>query len=152
MSVRSILRECAADLLDTEPSVTVDQVVACAYRRHGDAFAAATEQLVLRAARAEVAKLMRDLTEDDEQQTLPGLSLPSAIAVRTPDGTYYVRADKATWGELVAGRAVRADNVAAAQAKLDAYDDTMDLLRPLMEPNPCMTVAGALALIAGDAA
>lgn len=144
MSVRSILRECVTDLLETEPNVTVDQVVDCAYRRHGDAFTAEAEQLILRAARTEVAKLMRDLTDDDEQQTLPGVSLPSAIAVRTANGTYYVRADKARWHELLAGRELRSDNVAAAQVKLDAYDDTVDLLRPYMAEHPDVTVAAAL--------
>jgi hypothetical protein len=62
VNVRAVLRECAADLLDTEEHVTVEQVVGCAYRRHGDAFAEATDQMVLAAARDIVARLMRDLT------------------------------------------------------------------------------------------
>lgn len=145
MNVTAVLRECATDLLETEPNVTVEQVVGCAYRRHGDAFAEAQQQMVLAAARAIVAKLMRDLTDDDaDQLALPGLALPSAIAIPAPDGTYYVRSDKATWDELVAGREVRVANVSAAQTKLDAYDESVETLRPFMENDPTITVADAV--------
>lgn len=154
MNVTSILRECANDLLDTEPNVTVEQVVGCAYRRHGDDFAAATERMVLAAARSIVANLMRDLTDDegDGQLVLPGLSLPSAIAVQTPDGTYYVRSDKATWPELLAGREVRAQNAAAVMAKLHAYDESLETLRPVMEANQALTVTDALRKLRDEAA
>lgn len=146
MSVHAILRACAVDLLDTEPTVTVEQVVNCAYRRHGDEFAAQADALVLSSARAIVANLMRDLSDDDgnAQLTLPGLDLPSALAIPAPNGTYYVRTDKATWVELVAGREVRAVNVERAQAKLDAYDESIDVLRQFMEHDPTLTVADAL--------
>lgn len=146
MNVHAVLRECAVDLLDTEPTVTVEQVVGCAYRRHGDAFAEHTEQMVQSMARTIVGKLMRDLADNDgEQMEFPGFGgLPSAIAVQTPEGTYYVRADKATWSELLAGRQVRADNVDAAQRKLDDYDETLDVLRPHMEARPDLTVAEAV--------
>lgn len=148
MSVNAVLRECAVDLLETEPKVTVEQIVGCAYRRHGDEFAAKAEQMVLASARTIVANLLRDLTDDDgdEQLAFDGFGgLPSAIAVQSPDGTYYVRADKATWPELLAGRDIRAENVARAQVRLDAYDSTLDMLRPLMESNPSLTVAQAVA-------
>lgn len=153
MTIHSILRECATDLLDTEPTVTVDQVVSCAYRRHGDEFAAESERLVLASARQIVANLMRDLTDDEEdaQLTLPGLSLPSALAIPSPNGTYYVRTDKATWVELVAGRDVRAVNVERAQAKLDAYDDSLERLREVMEADPTLTVAQAIEKMAAKA-
>src|SRR5690606_2007167 len=100
-----------------------------------DVFIQATEQMVQAAAKTIVAKLMRDLSEDDAptQLSLPGLGLPSAIAVQTAEGTYYVRSDKATWDELLAGRQIREANVSAAQAKLAAYDESCDLLRPYME-------------------
>ncbi len=146
MNVHAVLRECATDLLSTEPNVTVDQIVGCAYRRHGDTFREAQEQMVIAAAKAIVAKLMRDLTEDDhEQLELAGMGgLPSAIAIPGPDGTYYVRSDKATWPELLIGRDVRGENVAAAAAKLAAYDETLESLRPLMEHDHSLTVAAAV--------
>jgi hypothetical protein len=153
MNVRAVLRECATDLLETEPNVTVAQVVGCAYRRHGDVFTSATQQMVEAAARDIDAKMMRDLSDDDgvAQLSLPGLELPSAIAVQHPDGTYYVRSDKATWDELLAGRQVREANVSAAQAKLDTYDESLDVLRPHMEGTE-RTVADAVRLLASDAA
>lgn len=134
MKLNAVLRECAADLLETEDHVTVEHVVACAYQRHGEAFAEEQERLVQAHARTIVAKLMRDLAEDEnEQQTFGFGGLPSAIAIPDEGGTYYVRSDKATWEELVRGRAVRTANVAAAQAALDAYDETLGMLQPYME-------------------
>lgn len=154
MNIHAVLRECATDLLDTEPNVTVNSVVSCAYRRHGDAFVEAQQALVRQAATTIVRNLMRDLTSDDEspQLSLPGLDLPSAIAVQTDTGTYYVRSDKATWSELEAGEDVRAGNVAAAQSKLDTYRESMELLRPFMEGNPSVTVADAVRAMSKDAA
>lgn len=153
MTIQSILRECATDLLETEPTVTVEQVVNCAYRRHGDEFAAESERLVLASARTIVANLMRDLTDDegDAQLTIPGLSLPSALAIPAPNGTYYVRTDKATWLELLAGRDVRAVNVERAQAKLDAYADSLERLREVMEADLGLTVAEAIEKMAAKA-
>lgn len=146
MKIRTVLRECAVDLLGTEPNVTVERIVSCAWSRHSDAFAEATTQMINQAAREIVANLLRDLTEDEEQDqlTLPGLGLPSAIAVQTPDGTYYVRSDKATWPELQAGRKVRVENVARAAARLDDYDEALANLAPIMEADHAITVADAL--------
>lgn len=147
MNVHAVLRECAVDLLETEPNVTVERIVGCAYRRHGETFAEHAETMVLAMARTIVAKLLRDLTDDDgdEQMAFPGFGgLPSAIAVQSPEGTYYVRADKATWPELLAGRDVREENVARAQVKLDAYNDTLDELRPFMEADHRVSVAEAV--------
>jgi hypothetical protein len=146
VNVHAVLRECAVDLLETEPHVTVEQIVFCAHRRHGEAFAEHAQQMVLASARTIVAKMMRDLTEsDDEQLSFTGFGgLPSAIAVQHPDGTYYVRADKATWPELLAGEDVRVSNVTAAQAKLDAYRDTLEQLSPFMETDHSVTVAAAV--------
>lgn len=146
MNITAVLRECASDLLDTEPHVGVEQVVRCAYERHGSVFADAQEQMVLAAARRIVADIMRHYAENEnEQQTFEGMrGLPSAIAVVTDDGTYYVRSDKATWHELMAGRRLRVDNVFRAQAALDAYDETCEVLRPVMEAFPDRSVSDAL--------
>ena len=153
MSITSILRECAVDLLSTEPKVEVEQIVNCAYRRHGDEFNAESERLVLASARTIVANLLRDLSddEDDAQLAFPGMSFPSAICVQTPDGTYYVRTDKATWPELLAGRDVRATNVQRAQAKLAIYDESLERVREVMEADPALTVAEAIEKMAATA-
>jgi hypothetical protein len=145
MTFRSVLRECAADLLETEDNVTVEQIVGCAYRNHPELFSAEAERMALASARVITAALLRELVEDDgEQMTFTGFGLPSAICVQSPNGTYYVRADKATWPELCAGRSIRADNVAAVQRHLDRYDDALDQVRSLMEHEPTLTLADAL--------
>lgn len=152
MNLTDAIRECAIDLLETEDKVTIEHLVDCAELRHPDAFLAARERLVAEAARRMAKKVLRDLSEDDEdpaQLTLPGLPLPSALAVPDKSGAfYYVRTDKATWAEVVAGREVRDANVQRAQAKLDNYDDALDALRPLMEHDPTMTVAQAARMMA----
>lgn len=153
MSVQSILRVCATDLLETEPTVTTEQVVNCAYRRHAEEFAAATERMVQAHARSIVADIMRDLSddEDDAQLSIPGMLFPSAICVQSPNGTYYVRSDKATWPELVAGREVRSENVSRARAKLAIYDESLEKVREVMEADHALTVAQAIEKMAAKA-
>jgi hypothetical protein len=147
LNLTDAIRECAVDLLETEDKVTIEHLVDCAELRHPDAFLAARDKLVAEAARRKAKRVLRDLSEDDDdpaQLAIPGLPLPSAIAVPDKTGAYYyVRTDKATWGEVVAGRDVRDRNLQRAQAKLDNYDDALDALRPLMESDPLITVAAA---------
>lgn len=147
-TLNSILTECAHDLLDTEDVVEVDHVVACAYGRYRDVFENETKRLVWNAARDAVKHILRRLSEDDAdsgQQGLPGIHLPSAIAVPQPDGSFgYVQAEKATWDILLAGRTVRVQNVDRAQAKLDLYDATLARLRRFMESDSGCTVADAV--------
>lgn len=145
MNVRSVLRECMTDLLDTEPNTTVEHIVRCAYKNNPDVFADRAEEMMLDSARALVRAMLRETSEDDDQLTFVGVGLPSTICVQTPDGTYYVRSDKARWHELQAGRNLRFDNVTSAQRKLDAYEAVLEDLRPLMEHNETLTVADAVA-------
>lgn len=156
MNISDAIKECALDLLATEDKVTIGHLVDCAEIRHPDVFLAARENLVAIAARSAAKKVLRDLSDDEDdpaQAAFPGLELPSAIAVPADDGGFfYIRTDKATWVQLVAGRAVRETNVLRALAKLDTYDDSLDRLRPMMEHDPLMTVADAARVMASDAA
>ena len=148
MSIHSILRDCALDLLATEREVEVEKVVTCAWRNHPDEFAAEQQRMILAAATRAAKEVLRGLSDEDEpgdEPRLPGLDLPYCIAVPRGDAFVYVHTEKATWDDLVAGEQVRADNVARAQKKLDAYRKALDTLRPLMENQPTITVAGALA-------
>lgn len=148
MNLNDALRECALDLLATEDRVEIDHLVDCAEQRYPDAFVDETARLVRNAARNTAKKLLRDLAEDDDgdQLRLPGLILPTALAVpaENGDGYYYVRTDKATWPQVEAGRHIREVNVERAQAKLDAYDDSMGKLSPLMAHDWSLTVGDAL--------
>lgn len=146
-TLNSILTECATSLLATEDEVDVDTIVACAYGQYGEVFAEERERLVWDAARRIAKNVMRSLSDDDEsgQQRLPGLHLPSAIAVPKPDGSYiYVQTEKATWSVLRLGRLTRATNVDHAKTKLDQYDESLDRLRPFMETDALCTVTEAL--------
>jgi len=59
----------------------------------------------------------------------------------------YIRSDKATWSDLLVGGHVRDRNVERAQAKRDAYWESVDYVRPIMEQRPDLTVAEALRII-----
>lgn len=80
----------------------------------------------------------------DNSVNSQGLKLPSAIAVRKGDGIYYVRADLATWDELMAGLNEREQNIVRAVVKRDQYQEAVDRLRAYMENDPTCTVADAL--------
>lgn len=92
-------------------------------------------------------RVMRELTEEDDQDALPGLALPVVIAVPHEDGEIrYIRTDRATWGDLQAGMWLRDENIKRAVARRKSYLATMNRLRPHMEGDPKLTVADALRL------
>lgn len=147
LSLHSILHDCANALLDEQQHVEAGEVVLCAQQRYGDVFIAEQERLVFQAAARIAKSIMRDMAmDDDDQLSLPGINLPSAIAVphENEDGYYYVRTDKACWSELEAGRELRVSNVRRAQQKLDQYDEALLRLQPIMEHEPDLTVADAV--------
>ena len=121
---------------------------------HADVFEREQEHLLMEAADRIAKAIMKELSENDQPTlSLFGLAVPTAIAVPMERGSfYYVRADKATWSQLVAGEQVRTANVERAAAKLDAYRESMGYLRPLMEQNPHLTVAQAVQIIRGSVA
>lgn len=148
-TVRAVLRECILDLAETERTVSPEHVVRCAYQRHGDLFVEAQQKMVLDHARRLAADMMRAMTEDEggEQLTIPGLGFPTLINVVTPDGGYFIRTDKATWPEIEAGERQRERNVDNAVAKLDAYREGKETVRPYMEHDHAVTVLEAIAAI-----
>ncbi len=152
----TILNESAVVLLDERRRVEATDVVLRARRQHADLFEMETERLIMQAARRIAKEVMKDLSEDDEsstssQLTLLDLALPTAIALPATDeggdGFTYIRSDKATWSELLVGGNVRDRNVERAQAKRDAYWESVDVLRPIMEKQPNLTVAEAMRII-----
>lgn len=148
MSIHTILRDCALDLLATEREVEVEKVVTCAWRNHPDEFAAEQQRMILAAATRAAKEVLRGLSDEDDpgdEPRLPGLDLPYCIAVPRGDTFVYVHTEKATWDDLVAGEQIRADNVDRAQRKLDSYRKALRRLQPLMEHRPDLTVAAALA-------
>lgn len=143
--LRNILRECANHLFEIQDVVHPDQIVECARRGYPQVFTIETERLVMDAARRLAKQLLRDQANDDEDETqprLPGISLPSAIAIPENDEYVYVRSDKATLSQLEAGETIRLHNVEAAVAALDRYRASVIRLKPHFDAQH-LTVADA---------
>jgi hypothetical protein len=104
---------------------------------------------MLRRVKSEIRSYLHGGNSAQDQLVLPGMDLPSFIAVRNAGSkdAEYVRTTDATWADLLSGREERVNNVSAAQAKLESYDRSMDLLRSVMSTNPAMSVKEALQLI-----
>lgn len=154
-SVRAVIAQCAARRI-ASGNCTVEDVVDILRVDHSDLIREHGQQLAWAQARTMVKRALDHLSENEEsgQQTLPGLGLPSAIAVRDAetDEVVYVRATFATWPELEAGLRERDRNVARAQAKRQRYRDALDRLRPYMAADHGVTVSEALRRERGDAA
>lgn len=148
MKLSEALRLCANDLLETEPDVTIEQVVLCAEARYPNVIYDEQARLVRNAAMSEAKKILGQLSEDEDdrgQLSLPGLDLPTVLGVQDTNGDYrYIRTDKATWADIIAAESLREINVARAQMKLDRFREARGALAPFMETNPTVTVAEAL--------
>jgi hypothetical protein len=150
MNVHAAVAECVDIVLAQVDRATVDDIVSCAWDRHGEVLTEHGQHLVWQQVRNVVKQVMRERSEDDDtddptQQTIPGLGLPSAIAIPVGNNSYeYVRSDKATWEDLVAGRITREQNIVRAQRQLDRYDRALDTLRQYME-GTTLTTAEAFA-------
>ena len=158
LTIHAVLAESALVLLDQQRLVWPREVVLRAWELHADLFEREQRRLVMQAAERDVKQIMKDLTEDEEegrgtaaQLALFGLALPTAIALAdeegSEDGCPYVRTDKATWSDLLVGGKTRDRNVERALAKRDAYWESVDYLRPIMEQQPHLTVAVALRIL-----
>lgn len=138
-----------AHRLLAEGRCTVEDVADDVMHEQHDAIQAEAKQLIYNQIKRIVKDLLRNLSEDeddpDAQQALPGLKLPTVIAVKKEDGEYeYVRADQANWDDLIAGLAEREQNIVRATVKRDQYRAELDRLRPWMASDPDCTVADAL--------
>jgi len=145
---RALLRDVATDLLTSQPTVTVSDIVDLAMSKDPVLY---DDEIVARARRDaenEAAQILRRLTEDDDdsQLTLPGLELPTAICLPNGEGpTEWILTAKANWRQLQIGRDLRVENIAHAQAALDRYDTSLRRLEPIMAHQLDMIVLDALA-------
>lgn len=149
MSFRSLIRPLVVEIIERGRPIIAADVVKEAQRRYPDEFFDETERLAFNAATREVKDVLRSLTEDDNspQLALPGLTLPSVIAIPVEGDYVYQRTSACRWDDVLAGRTVRSDNVTAAQQKLDTYDENIEVLRPLMESSG-LTVGQAIKKLA----
>jgi len=158
-SLYGVLNEAAVALLENQHRVRPREVVQRARNLYAELFELERERLVMQATERIAKQVMKDLAEDDDEERGPSacqmvllnLALPTAIALPDEDGAsdefVYVRADKATWTDLLTGGGVRDRNVERATAKRDAYWESVDYVRPIMEQRPGLTVAEALRII-----
>jgi hypothetical protein len=154
-TLKTILRDAAVSLLESRDRVEARDVVQKARMSNADVFEREQQRLLMDAAGRIAKAIMKELSENDEPPLLSllGLAVPTAIAVpKEEGGFYYVRTDKATWVQMVAGERTRAANVERALAKLDAYRESMEYLRPAMERHPERTVAAAVKHLRGSVA
>lgn len=103
----------------------------------------------------DVKRFFDNLANDEEhsdQLQLPGLELPSYIAVPVDGRAYkYVPTHYATLADLEAGLEIRNRNANAAIEKRDRYAASVDKLRPIMKDNPAMTAEEAFRIAFPDA-
>lgn len=130
---------------------TVADIVCVAEAQYPELVSAQGEHLV----RQQMARIVKDALRTSQrtaaQLNLPGLTLPSAIAVRQ-DGSgdiYYVSTRQATWDELRAGEAERVGNVVTAQERLDEYREGLRILEPVMSADLEITVNDAVQRLLG---
>jgi hypothetical protein len=111
-------------------------------REHGQA-------LAVKALKQEVKSVIRSMNESDHrggQLRLEGLDLPMLVSIpaETTSGFVYKAVEFCTFDELERhGKEVLSKNVQAAQAKLDSFASSMEMLRPCMEFTD-MSVAEAI--------
>lgn len=137
MSLRQIVADAWDAALDREQSVEISHVVDTVIASHPDLIRAHGDELARGALGRYVRELARREAQDEGeaggQLALGGFPAVIAIPGGGPNGHRYMRATKATWPDLAAGRAIRAKNVERAQARLDAYDESLADFRPFME-------------------
>lgn len=143
------LTEVVHAMLAENARCEIDDVVERAYEVHGELIDIETKELLYKQVKRIVTSILKRMSEDEDEQgddqALPGLKMPSTIAVRREDGSYYyVRTDQAVWTEVEAGLKEREDNIVRATVKRDQYRAGMDRLRPYMANNEAVTVAEAL--------
>lgn len=141
---------CIEDQLGSDDAVLPGEVTEMVMELFPELVEERATDLIKRCITRWVKDIMRaQTTEDDEQYPIPGLVLPTAIAIPTSTGDIrYLRTDKARWQDLEAGLKMRNINIARANAKLRRYVESMDRLRPIMQGKPRMTVAQAIRKLA----
>lgn len=134
--------------IDSDLPFTIDEVVVRIVENHRHVVMDQAEELVYRHLKTVVRNMMQRHAEPDEesQQTIPGLRLPKTLAIpaENESGFIWRSTNSATWDELQAARHVRLKNVERAQERLDQFDESVAVLRPIMEHDRSMTVYEAM--------
>ena len=154
MNFKALLNHALADKIAAGEQIVIPSVVHETIMRHPDEFSDMQYDGAVRAANRMAKDFMRSLSNDDDsaQLKLPGVDLPSVLAIPAEGGDFVYRASAfCKWGEVEGAFKVRDDNVVKVQAKRDHFSEQMETLRPYMEGTD-LTVAEAVELMLGDAA
>lgn len=154
MNFKALLNQTLADKVAAGEQIIIPSVVHETIMRHPDEFSDMQYDGAVRAANRMAKDFMRSLSNDDDsaQLKLPGVDLPSVLAIPAEGGDFVYRASAfCKWGEVEGAFKVRDDNVVKVQAKRDHFSEQMETLRPYMEGTD-LTVAEAVELMLGDAA
>ena len=152
MTFNGLISEVVDEMLE-HGRLTIESVRRELADRHGDAIIEEGERLADLGINRLIKECLRKVagadgleTDEPSQMRLPGFREPRAIAVPIGEsGEYeYVAYSKAVLRELEAARLERTMNVFRATRRLEDYDMKLDVLRPIMEGHPRMTVEEAL--------
>ena len=152
MNFKALLNQALADKVAAGEEVVVAAVVQKTVMQYPEEFSDTQHELALKAANRWAKDYMRQLSNDDEsaQLKLPGVDLPSVLAIPAEGGDFVYRASAfCKWGEVEGAFKVRDDNVVKVQAKRDHFSEQMETLRPYMEGTE-LTVAEAVELMLGQ--
>lgn len=152
MNFKALLNQALADKVAAGEEVVVAAVVQKTVMQYPEEFSDTQYELALKAANRWAKDYMRQLSNDDEsaQLKLPGVDLPSVLAIPAEGGDFVYRASAfCKWEDVEGAFKVRDDNVAKVQAKRDHFSEQMETLRPYMEGTE-LTVAEAVELMLGQ--
>ena len=144
-----ILRDMVGEFLDSgvefQPTDIADQFT----ERHGDLLLSNAKHNLRRDLVREIKNMLKGFTEDDltnGQLTIPGIELPTAIAIpaETASGFVYKNSLNCTWDDIQGGIAVRKRHVTDASRKLDQMVASAEMLRSEMAYDRTITVREAI--------
>lgn len=152
MNFKALLNQALADKVAAGEEVVIPAVVQKTVMQYPEEFSDTQFELALKAANRWAKDYMRQLSNDDEsaQLKLPGVDLPSVLAIPAEGGDFVYRASAfCKWKEVEGAFKVRDDNVTKVQAKRDHFSEQMETLRPYMEGTD-LTVAEAVEQMLGQ--
>ena len=141
--LRTAVSEAWSRALDDERTVAIPDVADRIMEDYPDVVSQESERLV----RSSIVRMLKDNAnrETEESSQLSLFGFPSVIAVPVVgSGFVYMQSMKATLRDLTSGAEVRELNNRRTQVRLDQYNGALDLVRPIMEGNPEMTLAEAI--------
>ena len=129
--LREVVSTRFREALNESGEVELPDLAGKIIRDDPDEVSRESEKLVYTAVLNMLKGIARSSADASGQLELWGF--PQVIAVDNGEGYTYMKAVNATYGKLIIGCSIREENVERATAKLDAYREALDKVRPFME-------------------